>query len=535
MVIVVLMALAVASALAISTADRLRRIDGGSGLNSADPAPWALATAQGSVSRRAVDGAATAVVERSLDDLFLAIADAEQHLVRGTGPESTASDLESAVADLATRDRALMDVIDGLTELGADGARADDDQLQRLRYGAVRAVYWLVPLRARAAAEEAASHGAASPDSQLQSSPSQGSPSQDGLSQDVIGRALSASCALLVSIDRATADFLADNLAAVLDGEFAGGVLAVGVLEDGEFVDGEFVDGELAIGELAIEAAPRLLDELLTLRVRHRERAAVIDRVLFALARRLDPKTRDALTRWLLADPSDTKAVTQGLIELFALGEPWLALDVARDTFERGGPSERHMVALAVAREAPIDLAVDFMVERARNLGHVPTVWFELGTRVGGLDELRLAYADLRVDEDSDPEARRLAVLGMTDCEAPELRSIALDDPDPDVRSQALLTLTARDGAGTTEDVDAILSVLDRTPSGSLSSLLWASQNALEANGGGAPHTKRLVNRLRSLVLDDLRTLGERQEVLEAIEAWIDPNERLWLWDVLGG
>ncbi|QDU83466.1 hypothetical protein Pla163_05650 [Planctomycetes bacterium Pla163] len=485
------MSIALIGYLVLSTANPFERVDGGSRSVPEAEAGATLATAADLVSRQAVEGAVEDVAARSLDALFLAIADSEEHVVRGTGSESTASDLERAVAELAARERGLEDVVDRLSELGAVGAVAvhgEPEQLQRLRYGAVRAVYWLVPLWAGDAAGR------------------EDDPAGAGASA-AVRSALSRSCALLVSIDGATADFLADNLVALLE------------------------------GELAIEPGPRLLDELLTLRVRHRERANVIDRVLLALAGRLDAKTRDALARWLLADPSDTEAVTRGLVELFALGEPWLALDVARDTFERGGPNERHMVALAVAREAPVDMAVGFLVERAGDLGGVPTAWFELGERDGGLDELRLAYADLRVDETGDPDARRLTVLGMGGAEAPELRAIALDDPDPDVRGQALLTLTAQDGAGTTRDVEAILDALDREPGGSLSALLWASQNVLDQGGGPqrAPHTQQLVDRLRSLVLDDTRAPSERREVLEAIEAWIDPNERLWLWDVLGG
>ncbi|MEZ5979067.1 MAG: hypothetical protein R3F34_12700 [Planctomycetota bacterium] len=360
--------------------------------------------------------------------------------------------------------RTLEDLVDAVLAAVRDGVPGDEERARLVRYGAVRAGYWAASLDAR---DGRAATG--------------GKFVLDGV--EVVARA-----------ERASAELLATNL-------------------------------ELLIEEQPLVRGREALDRALELRRVVPERADLLDRLVLALALDLDERDRHALARWLLADPSDTASVVEGLEQLFANGDTWLALELASEAFELGDWEARGAVAEAVAQAAPVDVATAFALERFERLRNEPTIWFEIGTREGGSDALFAAYGDLREAESGATE-RRVLVSGMFEARAEDLRSIASEDPEDDVAVQALLTLTSRGSKVLVEDVDTVRSVVERCSDERLGMALSAASNLLRRGTRGSAVHDGAIDVLRGVAADSGRRIADRRAAFDLVAPHLGESDR---------
>lgn len=432
--------------------------------------------------RAVVDDGPAAVPPATRFDLEARLVDlarAEEDLARSRDVDGARQRLEEAVAELCDAADALECIGAVRERVGAahertdtvrePAARSDEAEQRYLRYGSVRAFYWVAQQRTRTG--------------------------QDAVVRAAVLEAIDHVAAL----DAPTAAFLCDCLVALIEARAVD--LPVGVVE-------------------------RLIER----RLRVPERAGYFDRLLMAVAQGLDEDTRLALSAWLVRDPSDTDAVVASLSGFFEVGRDALALEVARDAFETADPPARTSLAEAVARRAPTDAAAAFLVERADQLQAAFGAWSELGTREGGVEALTVAYDGLRVLEEN-ANGRRLAVMAMGEARAEDLRWIAGDDPDPHVRGQALLTLSTRGGPIASADLDLATGLLADLDGPAFGSAAAGARNLLRRaeRAGRTDERVRLVEALRAVVLDDGRSERARRDALGSLEGWIDDAQRQWL------
>lgn len=459
-------------------------VDADAGVGAEQSDVDAFAPGARSVERAPVDVEEPRARVEELDVVLERLARCERDFLRSQESAAARSAVEDVVGALVARSDVLAHIGARRAEVGsrsADVAEIERERLQLLRYGSVRAFYWVVQQRSGP-------------------QPANASDAEVERAHEHAVRAVLEAIDQVATLELETATFLTDTLVVLFEGD-------------------------------GVVRPDALLERLLERRLRFPERAGLYDRILLAYAQRLDEDTRLALSRWLLADPSDVTAVTSGLEGLFACGRAALALELARDGFEGADEAGRLAIAEAVALSAPPDDAAAFLLERAEQTMAAAAAWMALGSRPdGGLEALEVAYQGLRAVGEN-PVGRRLAVMAMDAAEPLELRWIATDDPDPAVQGQAILTLSTRSGPPADGDVDALVDVLERAGPGTFAFAACAADNVLHRAKGqnGAAQRERVVAALQATVLDETSTALVAGQALDVLEGWVTPAEYAWL------
>ncbi|MBL8857198.1 MAG: hypothetical protein JNL28_01655 [Planctomycetes bacterium] len=206
-----------------------------------------------------------------------------------------------------------------------------------------------------------------------------------------------------------------------------------------EFTAALVFDGRPAVGA-------RWLATITTLRERAPERAVNFDPLLHAILESDEELTRatDEMPELssILANSTDPLAIEAALAVLLATDSASF-LPIAEQIFTRSRrhPALAQAVLNAIARHAPVAVAAEALA-RLSTAGEYGA-FARLGSRDGGLDAAQKEYTAL-VTSDRDPKARMMLVSAMHTEKTEVLLGIAQTDPDPMVRSQALMTLSLK-------------------------------------------------------------------------------------------
>jgi len=181
------------------------------------------------------------------------------------------------------------------------------------------------------------------------------------------------------------------------------------------------------------------LGKILELRGLHPEQAEVYSGLLVHLSENLsDERGLEEFRALFLTAGQDPTAVKLSLSALLrADATSWLAMAETLFADARGNGPLRSAIAYAIASAAPVELAAASLT-RLANTG-MYTEFALLGMRAGGSDALAAHYNEL-VAAGGSSIARKLLVSGLRNETEPVLVGIAATDPDPGVRTQALLT-----------------------------------------------------------------------------------------------
>jgi len=192
-------------------------------------------------------------------------------------------------------------------------------------------------------------------------------------------------------------------------------------------------DGERYVLDLSY------LGKILELRGLHPEQAEVYSGLLVHLAENLsDERGLEEFRALFLTAGQDPTAVKLSLSALLRTdATSWLPMAENLFADARGNGPLRSAIAYAIASAAPVQLAADSLT-RLANTG-MYTEFALLGMREGGSEALAAHYNEL-VAAGGNAVARKLLVSGLRNETEPVLVGIAATDPDPGVRTQALLT-----------------------------------------------------------------------------------------------
>ena len=181
------------------------------------------------------------------------------------------------------------------------------------------------------------------------------------------------------------------------------------------------------------------LPKILELRTRYPEQAELYSSLLVHMAENLaEGRGLEEFRALFLTQGQDPTAVQLSLSALLRTdAASWLPLAEELFANASGNSALRAAITSAIATSAPVELASSAL---ARLAG--PSMYDSfavLGLREGGCEALAARYSEL-VSSDGNPLARRMLVSGLRNEGEPVLVGIAATDPDPSVRSQALLT-----------------------------------------------------------------------------------------------
>ncbi|MCC7012418.1 MAG: hypothetical protein IT454_07660 [Planctomycetes bacterium] len=278
----------------------------------------------------------------------------------------------------------------------------------------------------------------------------------------------------------------------------------------------------------------RFLGEILDLRRRFPDHAALFSSLLDAMAESMAPEERDAIFRVLLDDDADSKMIAVALTSLLQ-GEDWpTALSVAETLFDGStGTAEelgarRAAIALAVAVNTPDPYeAVDFLTQRADATRNMLGVYWQLAAREDARGALEARYHELAA-ADADPRARYLMVLGLERAEPDQMFAIAASDSDARVRGQALRNAFNSEHYAVDERSLAILesySSGERAASvaGVITSARILCQRASKQGRRGV--VDGAVELLERHARDRRLRAQDRREAIEALRPYVDTPE----------
>jgi hypothetical protein len=192
-------------------------------------------------------------------------------------------------------------------------------------------------------------------------------------------------------------------------------------------------------GALVLDASH--LNEILSLRARLPEFAALYSALLKNMGEGMGPEQRDAFHALLLDGSADPTMAKIALSNLLQGSNPELALSIAQQMMDAASTSYdlREALRAAVAKAGPVREAAEFLARHDGTHGD----YMNLGGRADALMALEEAY-ELRRLDGADPKTRVMLVFGMRKAEDARLFEIAETDPDSRVVGQAMLSLTAR-------------------------------------------------------------------------------------------
>lgn len=197
------------------------------------------------------------------------------------------------------------------------------------------------------------------------------------------------------------------------------------------------------------------LSKILELRRLHPDQAQAYSLLLENIAEELKGgEAYDQFYALFVNDTNDPMAVRVSLAALLR-NKGGAFLPLAEEMFARakGNADLRAAITLAIATSAPVEEAVKSLSRLADPVQLAEFTF--LGSRPGALEALGAEYNDL-VTRESNPTARKMLVSGMAKENEGVMLGIATTDPDPEVRIQALLTLTSGQ-AGSERALDTLI------------------------------------------------------------------------------
>jgi hypothetical protein len=183
----------------------------------------------------------------------------------------------------------------------------------------------------------------------------------------------------------------------------------------------------------------------------------------------------------------------------------------------------RKAVLGALVTAAPVDRAAEVFGQLAQGAEHAEALI--LGSRPGGWEALEGEYEHLLNSGSQDTTARQMLVAGMTGASEQRLLDIALRDPDPSVRGQALLTATLTPDRGPAV-VELLRDAYARSDDPSVSIppnvTVFAAENLVRGNVGGA--RADAVDLLLSMATDEGLDDAVRWQAVSAVRDWAPPG-----------
>ncbi len=414
--------------------------------------------------------------EMRLDECLARIAAIESSLLREGARADAVKELESLIGFVLERPETLATIIDNLAS-GTWGSGAAEE-LSATEYGACRALYWALLLL-----------------------------NQPGNDFHDATRGRDLFNDLLASIPRLNPRIQRFLIAQILEVRVDGKALVAHYLED-----------------------------VLRMRALLAENRELFSSLLEKLGEEMTPGERDAFFSVFLSDTRDSTLLANTLKNLLRGTNPGAALQLAESLFDDppGQTAQekdqlRKAIALAVVTSLE-DLysATQFLETRAETLRNTPEVWFGLGAREDSFVVLEHAYQQLAATG-ANPVARERFVSGMVTGSPDQLlrlAEIASGDPDPRVRAQAFLTLTAAPSwtpsPGVVRDLRTGLD--DGLPE---MQVVGAAENvARKAASAGSPSiVNEAVELMREIALDTTNGAKERRRAAEALKAFLPAHE----------
>jgi len=266
------------------------------------------------------------------------------------------------------------------------------------------------------------------------------------------------------------------------------------------------------------------LGKILELRGRHPEQAELYSSLLVHMAENLaDGRGLEEFRALFLNSGQDPTALQLSLAALLRTdAASWLPL--AEDAFAeaRGKPELRSAITTAIATAAPVQQAAGSLA-RLANSG-LYDEFALLGSREGGSEALAARYSEL-VGEGGNALARRMLVSGLRTEPESVLVGIARTDPDPVVRTQALLTSSLARASGT-ELVDQLETLygLRSNPAQGISTAqtLMVAGNVL-ANSPGSERD-RAKDLLLRIAGDTTEKDSDRLQAIRSLKPWMPPG-----------
>ncbi len=278
------------------------------------------------------------------------------------------------------------------------------------------------------------------------------------------------------------------------------------------------------------------LDDILRMRALLAENRELFSSLLEKLGEEMTAAERDAFFSVFLSDTKDPTLLANTLKNLLRGTSPGAALQLAESIFDNPpGETAAEKIALqkAVAMAVVTGLedlysAAQFLETRSERLRNAPEVWFGLGTRDDAFVALDHAYQKL-VSVDANPVAREKFVSGMLTASPDQLLRVAeisLKDPDPRVRAQAFMTLTAAESWTPSSVVvrDLRAGLGQGLPT---MQVVWAAHNVAQkaANNGSPSVENEALDLLREVALGTAHGAKERQEAAKSLKPFIPSHE----------
>ncbi len=266
------------------------------------------------------------------------------------------------------------------------------------------------------------------------------------------------------------------------------------------------------------------LGTILDLRRRHPEQSEVYSSLLVHMAENLhDAAGMEEFRTLFLERGEDPTAVKLALSALLRTDAgTWLPL--AEDLFAeaRDNPRLQAAIAHAIATAAPLAQATESLARLAR-----PDLYVEfslLGLREGGREAVESRYTEL-VGSGGSPLARRMLVSALRGEDEALLVGIARTDPDPDVRTQALLTTSLGRAAGPQllDELEAQHRQRADPARGipSARAVLVAGNVLINSQGPERERAKELLMRIAS---DPGESDADRLSAARTVKAWMPPG-----------
>ncbi|MAE29505.1 MAG: hypothetical protein CMJ87_11080 [Planctomycetes bacterium] len=204
---------------------------------------------------------------------------------------------------------------------------------------------------------------------------------------------------------------------------------------------------------LSVEFLPLLRE----LAAANPEKSDLFESLLADLAAQLSDEERAAYYARFLSEIDSPKLLKDALIGLFGdEAQAATAMSWATELFDSQADNRelRREIAMAIAVAAPAEEAAAFFGQRATSNMYAQLM--TLGMRPEAADAL-LAEYDYLATLDSNPGPRKMLVAGMASLGKDHMFDVARYDPAPQVRGQAVITMTAYvAGSATPEALELI-------------------------------------------------------------------------------
>lgn len=275
------------------------------------------------------------------------------------------------------------------------------------------------------------------------------------------------------------------------------------------------------------------LGAILELRRRHPELAEVYSSLLVHMAENLREGHELEEFRTLFLergeDPTAVKLALSALLRTDA--GTWLPLAESLFADSQDDARLQSAIAHAIATAAPVAQASEALARLAR-----PELYLEfslLGLRAGGREAIEERYSEL-VGSGSAAVARRMLISALRGEEEQLLVGIARTDPDPDVRTQALLTtsLGRASSAALLDELEAQHARRADPREGLPSSrvLLVAGNVLINSQGAERDRARDLLLRIAG---DPDESDADRLAAVRTVRSWV-PTGTFANW-VIGG